>query len=1810
MDIKKQLKKIDECKKEVQKKELIKALCEYLSKPKNQKQLDQISKFNYAQTIQKLYINKEYDYFLQLLTSIIKNIPSISEHHRKQYKETILDLIIPKIENNPDLISANLNYFLIATKDLDDISDINHKEYLIYYIFFNVLIKVKFNFIIIDYLLKLEPYMSEYQYELILYVLIIYAFIYKKDNPKEDISQQMTIIGKVIEFCKIKISNKSIHLINYDIMKNLYLMLLLYCPFKQDILNYFYYSDPNFFMNIIHDIINYIDNNFRDVYINDQEDNNSFYNKYCDKNNSFLININHFFSDDILESDFDDLCLNKNTTLYNYFKNKGPLINEYIAFINKINLKEIQEKKKYHIFKGIIFTISALIVKNYCSFEKDNIKTEVEDNKNHCLRLFNTLIYLHQIIESDKQKQFIDSYLGTVKSILIQVESFEDWNYILEILNLCLDSIIKKDEDIEKIKQQYSKEIKLLNEIFLRILYFYNNNELLNCDLESLSNLLHTSNRFIEEDILLCFYINIYLVNEHKMKKKNVIISDYKNDIYVNFINNIETVVFNILDSHKKTNELAKNYLMEILRINYIYDSNTNIKNNNNVNNKINNNSKDKNNLKIISKRNEIERVLLKYLENFFISFGVNEKNYTFFNFVLTEILCESSNIEFLKNIIHNLIFNSNDNIAQNLSNHFILQILGNLLEKTIIKYSKYVLCREKFEFIINFFYNTTYMNDERILLFALKLLKYFRVNNQYEVLFFNNDYSNDKLISDINLNHKHSMIVIDYNYNIIQKNKKKYKTEEEYETYHKSYYAPFSLFEHIELFSSLNNHLTDNIKNPQIVENILTFYSLCLNNNLFFLKGANNFKEFLNILLKDKDITKISPSKNSTYYMLKLLFRLPYLLHNELSLIPPTNIFVQIKNASYSSDDMQLLVEPKYKILAIHCVLNLWNHLNTMIASSLNKIFTNEQLNQTLFNTNNKNNNIKDDSIKDIVDRLMREGDSYAWCGVLDLYTQFYYIYDCIKILKLYLISDINEILYVNKNSLNYNNYNEKNLKENIDLLCNNNSNAINLIKNIVLKIIAIIMSSLNCKYFNKKYTYYVLSLLYEMKELIILFVLKDENTNKNTNNYKKKSLSSNISSKYKNIINENTNEESDNQGLNIIFKIIYISMFLSWKYEDKITEKTDEYLNTNYKATLLNKEKYIALEKYYKEKKNCDENIINLIEYLSDNLNLYLMEYIPKKNISTLIKIIDAIFVQQESYREYFFYKMSEWTLKIKKNRDALNIDYRNIYDIKYLNNISSFINDHYIGQKILKNSQVFYGNNSLIIINPITTTKLCFTMRNPISHMNLIFDSNMPIINNAKIREEIDKEFEDEEEEEKDEKNEKNEKIEKKNSSKNENEFSFLSQSDELKKKDNEDVTDVLRTNTNNISQSKYNLKEGKNEKYDSMNSIEIEDSSEDNLANQRKNSENNINNNYEINNKFENNLDVNTKEKSSSSKNNIYIFRRRNRFNSDLGNKYKEYIIFAEQKKKMKENCLKLFSIMAELTDYKVEQYKWFDVTNNNNLNTITKLVQNLDLLPVYFCYNCGLIYYHKGNIDPDCMASYMFFMEKLGSLFDYYDFYPEKNIHDSSKFINRKNTKEKYIIINQDSMTRINFNVLNLTEKDENIIVEDNDIVFIWIDNLNPTYNYNVKLCKKKIKIFFIIIKITEYIYKIQRKYNQERSPLVQTIEDLFINDFIINIYEKSSIQLLLNMIVQIEILVKNYYKNIGKNNNNNKTNEINENNNKDFEVFVNQYISDRYNSNYIISDDKESYLIENYIIDENISSFQKRYDLIKKLCQQ
>ena len=59
MDIKTILNKIEECKKETQRKELIKNFINSIAYPKNKKIYDQMLKINYSKTLDNLYKKKE-----------------------------------------------------------------------------------------------------------------------------------------------------------------------------------------------------------------------------------------------------------------------------------------------------------------------------------------------------------------------------------------------------------------------------------------------------------------------------------------------------------------------------------------------------------------------------------------------------------------------------------------------------------------------------------------------------------------------------------------------------------------------------------------------------------------------------------------------------------------------------------------------------------------------------------------------------------------------------------------------------------------------------------------------------------------------------------------------------------------------------------------------------------------------------------------------------------------------------------------------------------------------------------------------------------------------------------------------------------------------------------------------------------------------------------------------------------------------------------------------------------------------------------------------------------------------------------------------------------------------------------------------------------------------------------------------------------------------------------------------------------------------------------------------------------------------
>ena len=1544
--------------------------------------------------------------------------------------------------------------------------------------------------------------MTKGQYDLILYLLLLSSF----DNKGNDFSVQMIVLKKIIEFCKFDFNDKkTFYYKNYDLIKNVVFMLALYIPFKQEILINLYNLDQNYFMNIIQDII---------INVNDIKE-----DKY---NNINLININNFFYDEISINDFNKNNSNKDD-LYKYFNNKEYFIKIYKKYIEKYNLKEIYINKKFDVYKGIVWTLSSIILKNYYVKEEDT-NNIFDKNKNHCIRLFKSLILIFQYCNFEQQKYFIKHYLELIKSLLKEVNIFEDWEYVLDMIYNCVLIILKKENNKELIEKEFKTEINTLNEIFIIILKSYNKNELSFCNLEMLSVIMHKFNQFLKNDSTLCFYIDIYLKHEHKIKKYIIKEKNYDN-VYYNFLNNIEVLFFNIFSLNSKSFSKTKNYLLEIIRVNYLNDINT--EQENNLNNK------DKN----ISKQIIIERVLEKYLENVFISSGDCEENYTFFNYILLEILSKTKNNNFLNTILTLLIFNSNEKINKLLYNSFVSSILINLFENLINNSTKCNLTKEKLSFLIEFFFDEININDENIFKLGLSVLKHFFINNQYEIIFIKN--IND--LNNIEINNKHSILVIDYLYYNIYPKKNSFEKEKDFISFHKNYYAPFIVFPHIKLFKAINENLENNINKTNIFESILEFYYLCLSKNILFLKNIN-LNLFFKIIYDEKDLIKFSTSKKITHYLFKILACLPFQLNSDMIFNTSSeNIELNMKNKSYLNNEFQLNIDPKYKISAINFLINFWSKLNIIIIKTLNKIHSNELLSQSIFNITHKETpdlNSEEKNIRLTLHNLMNKGDSYLWCGELNLYAQFDYLYECIKLLKIYLISFLNEYLLSKENNINI------------------NSKLFSSLKNIIQNIIAEIFISINFKYFNKKYSYYIISLLYSMKELLSHFISEEiifelKSTQKKSFSY------SNIREQYNKIMeinNERNMNKKEIKGINIIYKVIFISLILSWHLEQKIFDTFDKYLGTKYKSTFLSKDKYISLDKYFSSKKNLEEDIQKVIEHLSDIFILFLMEKMPEKYVPMLIDIFDEIFEEKKSYREYYFYKMTEWCLKIRKNRDGININYKNIFDMNYLNNMNNnYVIDEYIGQKVFKNSYVFYGNNNLIIINPISVNKFSFSLRNPICNMNLIFDSDVPIINYLNNKEESSSEEE-------------------------ENEGS------EEKEEDKEKNSDNISSDSN----------DEKNENENNNKIFNFEEGTEEISKRKRKSSEdfnfiNNTENKNEKSKEYEDKINVKNY--------NLYPIRRK-RFNTDLGDKYKKSLILAEKKKMMK-NCLKLFSILTELTDFKIERYKYFDINENNNLYTITKLIQNLDLIPIYFIHNCALIYHSEINdTNVNSIVSYMNFIQKLGELYNYSDLYPDKN---------NTNDIDRNIIINQDSFTRINFNILNLTEKDENKLLEQNDIVFIWENEMGTSFNY---CCyEKKIKIFFFLTKITENMYKIQRKYNNKKKEEINyIIDDLFFNEFIVDIENQSSIQLLINMIKTIDILLKIY-------NNNDINRDLIENKDEKKRVknvvLDNKKINDDYMNNVEESrnnfDLKANYIDENELMNENESPLMKRYKLMSKL---
>ena len=229
--------------------------------------------------------------------------------------------------------------------------------------------------------------------------------------------------------------------------------------------------------------------------------------------------------------------------------------------------------------------------------------------------------------------------------------------------------------------------------------------------------------------------------------------------------------------------------------------------------------------------------------------------------------------------------------------------------------YSKCNLIKEKLLFLINFFFDENNMNDENIFKLGLSILKYFFINNQYEIIFVKNINS----LNNIDLNNKNSILIIDYLNEATSSNDNNY--------------SPYIVLQQVKLFKSININIENSLNKSYLLESILEFYYLCFSKNFLFLKNVN-LNPLFKAIFEEKELMKISSTKRITSYLLRILNYLPFQL-KENTIFNSSKIDVKNKNNSIQSDEIRLIIDTKHKISIINFLINFWKNLNVIISKS-----------------------------------------------------------------------------------------------------------------------------------------------------------------------------------------------------------------------------------------------------------------------------------------------------------------------------------------------------------------------------------------------------------------------------------------------------------------------------------------------------------------------------------------------------------------------------------------------------------------------------------------------------------------------------------------------------------------------------------------------------------------------------------------------------------------------------------------------------------------------------------------------------------
>ncbi len=601
-----------------------------------------------------------------------------------------------------------------------------------------------------------------------------------------------------------------------------------------------------------------------------------------------------------------------------------------------------------------------------------------------------------------------------------------------------------------------------------------------------------------------------------------------------------------------------------------------------------------------------IENLLNKYFSNFLQCFNNVDSNYIYFGYLLTNILTKTINIESFNEYLDKLININFDKGNNNLiANNIVINVIRELFEN---------LCKnwdtKKLKYFVKFFFGNKSLKNPKVLKNGVRLIKHLIVNDEYQIITPNNNFS---------------PLIINYKNLEMQIQKDKLEIDE-FKKLKKEFYLPFIQFKHIKIFQALNHQLLGNTKNITLIKDILFFYIIAIK-SFFFLKDVN-LDEFISIIVKDEDISKFSLNKDITHYILKIFS----LLNNQIN----SNLIhddIKINNQSIFKLNNLTLTK---KILST--LLNTWNKLNDENLSYL-KNYPKTNFFETKFKDSNS-----------------------IWSGQLTLNISLTYILEFIKIIKVYLFSfieDFNSIknkpsFYSKQSSFN------ENLKDKLNKEYGNPD------LNIIIRdLIRYIMESLFFVFISKEYSLSIISLLFEIRDL--LFNFGDEK----------------------------------------IINIIYIILMIGWPYyQDNITNSFDKYFLTNFNMKQLKKDKYyqIDFKNDNKEKTLLNSDLGN--EYLQFFCDITCLFYLEQIEFSkTMFDVLKNIFPEEEkqTVREKIFFSLAKWNLMTRTTR-------KNIY-----NSI------------IESNSQIYVGNNNIIIINPKSKIQCDVIFKNLIVDITYFISSN---------------------------------------------------------------------------------------------------------------------------------------------------------------------------------------------------------------------------------------------------------------------------------------------------------------------------------------------------------------------------------------------------------------------------------------------------------------------------------------------------